>query len=199
LAARGLILIVIALSACETNSKPVATGDSATPQVTASSTPPAPPAPPDTAPRSVALVTTPWVDLKQVFDTSLDAPNFQCAPKQFTVRDTITLRAEVPHGGELSVRAPDSTNFYLIVPPQFEGNSRTLMPTDTFATRLITRFRADIRGDPAVAGRDTLEPIFRQPGPYTFFLASNLWTDYDTQDEMDLAVWHCTITLVPDR
>jgi hypothetical protein len=153
----------------------------------------------ETPPPSVALVTTPWVDVKQVFDTSLDAPNFQCAPRQFTNRDTIILRAEVPHGGQLSVSAPDSTNFYLVFPPDWDKQSVTLMPTDTFANALITRFRGDIRGRPRVYGRDTLEPIFRKPGRYTFFLASNLATDYDTDEEEDRAVWKCTITLLPER
>lgn len=153
----------------------------------------------DTMLHSPALVTTPWVDTKQVMDTSLDGPNFQCAPKEFTDRDTITLRAEVPHGGQLNVRAPDGTDFYLVVPPQWDTLAVSLMPTDTFKTTLITRFRADIRGHPFVNGRDTLEPIFLKPGRYTFQLADNLGTEFDSEEEMDLAVWQCTITLRTDR
>jgi hypothetical protein len=153
----------------------------------------------DTPSWSPALVRTPWIDTKQVMDTSLDAPNFQCAPKEFTNNDTITLRAEVPHGGQLLVQAPDSTDFYLIFPAGSEPGSSSLMPADTFENTLITRFRADIRGRPATYGRDTLEPIFRKPGPYTFSLASNLGTDFDTEEEMELATWRCTITLRSDR
>jgi hypothetical protein len=199
---RKWILVAITATGCTTSgdTRRTETTSSSTQIVAASTTASTTPvAIVDTPSWSPALVRTPWVDTKQVMDTSLDAPNFQCAPKEFTTNDTITLRAEVPHGGQLNVVAPDSTSFYLIIPPQWDRKTLSLMPTDTFKTTLITRFRADIRGHPLANGRDTLEPIFLKPGRYTFQLADNLATDYDSEEEMDLAVWRCTLTLRSDH
>jgi hypothetical protein len=139
-------------------------------------------------------VTTPWTDTKQLLDTSLNAPNFECAPKVFTRSDTITLRAEVPHGGQLSVAQPDGTTFWLVSPPlkSDEGISNYfLSDPETFRNTLILRFRADIRAKPYVYGRDSLEPIFRAPGDYKFTLGENLATEYDEEDPN----WHCVVRL----
>jgi hypothetical protein len=201
LAIRRLIFIAILLSACEGNSRSAELKTSAAPtQIGAASStlPTVQPPEADTSTRS-ALVTTPWVNIKQVMDTSLDAPNFQCAPKQFTLRDTITLRAEVPHGGQLSVVTPDGTIYPLIFPLGEDPKTTALMPPATFENTLITRFRADIRQRPAIYGRDTVERIFRKPGDYTFILGSNLETEVDDEANVDIAFWRCTITLVPDR
>ena len=141
---------------------------------------------------SEALVTSAWVDTKAVFDTSLDAPNFQCAPKVFTSRDTIALRAEIPHGGWLIVAAPDSTIFELTSPTfmQFRGFAPLIDP-EAFKETLILRFRADVRTKADVYGRDTLERVFRLPGEYRFTIGENLATEYDEEDPN----WHCSIRL----
>lgn len=141
---------------------------------------------------SEALVTSPWVDTKAVFDTSLDAPNFQCAPKVFTSRDTIALRVEIPHGGWLSVEGPDST-FFTLSSPFFHEHYpfSPLVEVEALKQMLILRFRADIRMRPNVYGRDTLEPVFRVPGEYRFTIGENLATEYDEEDPN----WHCSIRL----
>jgi len=182
------------LTACQTKTDRAlsqATAASSTEIAVAAST-----TPPNTAPAtrivfSDALVRTPWVDTKQVMDTSLDAPNFQCAPKVFTQKDTLTLRAEVPHGGWLDVNQPDGTDFRLIGPVA-EAAGYALMDTATFANTLIVRFRADLKSRPYVYGRDTLETVFRVPGDYRFTIGYNLATEYDDEDPN----WHCTVRLV---
>ena len=144
---------------------------------------------------SDALVTTVWTDTKAVMDTSLDAPNFQCAPKVVTRKDTITLRAEVPHGGWLTVVQPDSTTFTL-TSPLFDETHRGFTPLvdpEAFKNMLILRFRADIRARPYIYGRDTLEPVFVQPGEYVFTIGENLATEYDEEDPN----WHCTVRFIP--
>ncbi|HYS69611.1 MAG TPA: hypothetical protein VEM14_05170 [Gemmatimonadaceae bacterium] len=142
-------------------------------------------------------MTVPWTDTRQVMDTSLDAPNFQCAPKLFTRRDTLTLRAEVPHGGWLTVTQPDGTTFELVAPPMSRDPGTpnySIMNPEVFANTLILRLRADIRSRPAIYGRDTLEPVFRATGDYKFTIGENLATEFDEQDHQD-PNWYCTIRL----
>lgn len=133
-------------------------------------------------------MTTAWIDTRQVLDTSLDAPNFQCAPKVLTQRDTVILRAEVPHGGWLLLERPDGTSFDLVSPIPDEGYGK-LLDSEAFKNTLIVRFRADIRSRPQVYGRDTLEQVFNLPGEYTFTIGENLGTEYDEEDPN----WHCKI------
>jgi len=128
-------------------------------------------------------------------DTSLDAPNFQCAPKALTLTDTLTLRAEVPHGGWLAVSRPDSAMFMLIE-PGLDVPDSSLVESEAFKNMLTLRIRADIRKPQVYAA--PLEQVFRVPGKYVFTVAENLGTeyDYDEQDHVDLD-WHCTVQVAP--
>jgi hypothetical protein len=144
---------------------------------------------------SSALVTGPWIDTKQVLDTSLDAPNLQCAPKVISRRDTITVRAEVPHGGYLVVINPEHASFYLIQPER--GRPETMGPlgsSEVFMNTLITRFRADVRAKPAIYGRDTLEPVFNAAGKYIIEVGENLESEAD-----DDYIWKCTLRFDPRK
>jgi hypothetical protein len=144
---------------------------------------------------SPALVTGPWIDAKQVLDTSLDAPNLQCAPKVFSRRDTITVRAEVPHGGYLVVLNPEHASFYLIQPEHGHPETRgPLGSSEVFMKTLITRFRADVRAKPAIYGRDTLEPVFNAAGKYIIEVGDNLESEAD-----DDYIWKCTLRLDPRK
>src|SRR2546423_14869250 len=98
----------LCLAACrsEANRTTVQAGQSSTDVPTASSTAPGSSATSTEAVSSAALVTAALTNARQVMDTSLNAPNFQCAPTVVTLKDTLTLRAEVPHGGWLAVAAP---------------------------------------------------------------------------------------------
>lgn len=138
---------------------------------------------------SSAVVTGPWIDTRQVMDTSLDAPNFQCAPKIVTRNDTITLRAEVPHGGWLAVQDPTNVFYHFTAPFPREKGYRVVVDPEAFKNMLILRFRADIKLRPYVYGHDTTETVFRKPGTYTFTIGENLATEYDDEDPN----WHCAV------
>jgi hypothetical protein len=148
---------------------------------------------PDTAIPRTFLVTTPWVDTKEAIDTSLSAPNFQCAPRSFTTGDTLTLRIEVPHGAWLSVKRPDETTFYLVSPVGGSEPNYSVVPSEGFSAMLLIRFRADITSRPLLYGHDNVEPIFTQPGKYVFLVGNNLASDHAGD------VRECTIRLVPVR
>ena len=144
---------------------------------------------------SPALVTGLWIDTKQVFDTSLEAPNLQCAPKVFSRTDTIAVRAEVPHGGYLVVLNPEHTTFYLVQPEGGHPETRgPLGSSETFMNSLITRFRADVRARPAIYGRDTLEPVFNAVGKYIIEVGDNLESEGDAD-----FIWKCTIRFDPRK
>jgi hypothetical protein len=154
---------------------------------------PAAPAHRDTAIPASYVVTTPWEDTKEVIDTSVSAPSFQCVPRSFTPNDTVTLWMVVPHGDALSVERPDGFSFKLVT-PRVEGVANySIVPSEAFANMAMIRFRGDIRSEPFVAGHDTVETIFAQPGKYVFRVGSNLNSDVG-RDVRD-----CTIRLVPVR
>lgn len=187
---RALWLSAIVLLACQTSSDR-ARIDTTHTLMSGSSTPQADSVR-QTNPHSDIVVTAPWADTRQVMDTSLDAPNFQCAPSTVTPKDTITLRAEVPHGGWLAVSRPDSTLFMLIE-PKMPAPDSALVDSEAFQNMLILRMRADIRWRPSVYGR-AAESVFSVPGKYVFTIGQNLGTeyDYDEADHVDLD-WHCTV------
>jgi hypothetical protein len=188
-------IAVAVLVACRSNTEGATASANASSSSSASSTSLAQAANENLLPNMPAqsVVTAGWTDTKAVFDTSLNAPNMQCAPKLATRSDTIAIRAEIPHGGQLSVEQPDGTVFSLVMPPDKRSPDYSLVDAESFRNILVLRFRADIRSRPSVYGRDTLEPIFRVPGDYRFTLGENLATEYDEEDPN----WHCTIHFQP--
>jgi hypothetical protein len=139
----------------------------------------------------MSLDTMPWTDAKGVFDTTESAPNFQCAPRIFTPADTLTLRIAVPHGEWLTVRRPDETTFNIVSPATPGEPNYSIMPSDSFRGRLITRFSGDIRSRALAAGHENVEPIFGESGRYTFLVGENL------QGNRGRDVRECTLRLVP--
>jgi len=107
-----------------------------------------------------------------------------------TLKDTITLRMETPHGEYLTVTQPDSTEFYLSYPNPTESRNFFLVPADSFAQMPTIRFRADIRSRPRIYGRDTLEPVFSKPGKYVLTIGHKL------ESEASSEIHRCTIRLV---
>jgi hypothetical protein len=142
---------------------------------------------------SSALVTSPGTDAKQVMDTSINAPGLQCAPTVITRRDTITLRMENPHGEYLEVTQPNGTLFYLIYPHPREPPNYLLMSSEAFTEMPTIRFLADVRSKPRIYGRDTLEPVFQEPGKYVLMIGSNLESERGSQ------IHKCTIRLVTQK
>lgn len=142
---------------------------------------------------SRGLVTSPSTDIKQVMDTSIKAPNLQCAPKMFSRRDTITMRMEVPHGEYLVVIQPNGTWFYLVYPHDVDGPNYSLVPSDTFKAMPTIRFRGDVKGKPWVYGRDTLETVFQEPGKYVLETGANIASERGSQ------IWKCSVRFVPQK
>jgi hypothetical protein len=145
----------------------------------------------DTAIPAMSLDTMPWTDTRELFDTTESAPAFQCAPHLFTPADTVTLRIAVPHAVWLKVRRPDETVFDIVAPPAPGQPNYSVVPSDSFANRLVMRFSGDMRSRPLLAGHDGVEPIFGQPGRYTFMVG-----DY-SQSDRGRDVRECMIKLVP--
>jgi hypothetical protein len=189
--------LAVVVAACHVRDDRTAGGNTASSTVTVASGSPTSVAASSTAASttpelvvdSSALVTAPWTDTKQVMDTTLDAPNFQCAPKVVTRNDTITLRAEVPHGGWLAVQDPSDVFYYFTTPLSRETGYSVVVDPEAFKNMLVLRFRADIKLRPYVHGHDTTETVFRKPGKYTFTIGENLATEYDEEDPN----WHCTV------
>lgn len=139
---------------------------------------------------STALVTTPWVDTKQVMDTSINAPNLQCAPKIISRGDTLTLRMEVPHGEYLAVSRPDRAIFFLVYPKP-EPND-FLVLSEPFKDMPIIRFRADLQARPRIYGRETPEPLFSGPGDYLFVVGDHLESEGGEE-----YAWKCSVRFQP--
>lgn len=142
---------------------------------------------------SGALVTTASRDTEEVKHTSINGGGLQCLPRVFSLRDTITLQMEAPHGEYLMVTRTDSTNFFLTYPYPREPRNYLLVPSETFAQMPIIRFRATVRAKPRIYGRDTLEPVFNQPGGYVLTIGHNL------QSEASSEIYKCTIRLAPEK
>jgi hypothetical protein len=126
----------------------------------------------------------------EAVDTSIDARTFKCAPKVFSLRDSITLRMQVPHGEYLVVNQPNGTLFYLVYPQL--GDTRqnySLLPSDIFKQTPTIRFGANVKAEPRVYGRDTLEAVFHKPGNYVLVIGSNL------ESERGSGIHKCTIRL----
>jgi hypothetical protein len=137
------------------------------------------------------VVTTPWVDARDVIDTSASAPGFQCVPRSFTDADTLTLRIAVPHGDWLSVKRPDETIFYLVAPGAGTAPNYSIVPSEAFRDMSMIRFQGGIISRPGSGGSGAMTPIFTQSGKYEFLVGNNLASasPHDVRE--------CTIRLVP--
>lgn len=87
-----------------------------------------------------------------------------------------------PHGGDLAVRAPDGTDFFVIYSPNEVGTgTRPLMDPERFMRlgqlKLVTD---EIKARPWEYGREKTELIFTKTGWYEVRLSDNLMTDDGT-------------------
>ena len=139
---------------------------------------------------ATALVKGSPTDASGGADTSVGSAAFQCAPKVFSRRDTITLRMKTPHGEYLAVNQPNGTIFYLIYPHP-EPSDPVLESSEAFVEIPTIRFRADLKARPRVYGRDTLEAVFREPGEYVLRIGHKL------ESERASEIHKCTVRLVP--
>lgn len=139
---------------------------------------------------ATALVASSPTDPKGEVAESSGSPAFQCAPKVFSRRDTITLRMTVPHGEYLAVTPPDTTWFYLIYPHP-DPSDRVLESSEAFVDMPAIRFPADLKARPRVYGRDTLEAVFREPGDYVLRIGRKLESDRASE------IHKCTVRFVP--
>ena len=105
-----------------------------------------------------------------------------CSPPKLFRGDTLSLEMAVPHGGDLAVRAPDGTDFFVVYQAHDEGpGAAPLMDPDKFMKvgqlELITD---KTKARPWVYGRDKNELIFTRSGWYSVRLSENLQTDDGT-------------------
>jgi hypothetical protein len=109
-----------------------------------------------------------------------DSTALSCAPKSLGPRDTLTLRMETPHGGELSIHSPDDV-FYVVVAPEYDTSAArfAVVPNASFKTMSTLKVPADLRLPPRLYGRDTIpEPVFNRSGEYTVLMGENMASDH---------------------
>lgn len=184
--------VALLLMSCERTAKPRENGSEASSTPTAGVRAPTPTSSSliDSAHGApAALVASP----SGAADSAMDIEGLQCSPPVFSLKDTITLRMEYPHGEYLMVSQPDSTPFFLVYPDTTEPRNFFLVPADRFVTMPAIRFRADVKSLPRVYGRDTLETVFAKPGKYVVTIGHRLETEAASD------VYKCTIRLVTNK
>jgi hypothetical protein len=110
------------------------------------------------------------------------SPMLSCRPRTLAPGGTLTLRFGFPHPGELAIRAPDGTWFFLVYDPDETrpAQFRPLIDKDAFRKlRELVIPSATAVGSPWVKRRDKNELIFPQPGEYQVELTEILETDAD--------------------
>src|SRR4051812_30145354 len=153
-------------------------------------------------PRAVSSSTTP-LDSAAVPDSIMgdaddyvppisDSTAFSCSPKLLGPADTLTFRMQKPHGGELSIRAPENVSFSVVAPPSDSSATRfAVVSSEQFKTMDVLKVAADLRLPPRVYGKDTIpEPVFSHPGEYTMYMGDRLASDYTVP-------FFCTISFNP--
>src|SRR5438105_4842561 len=100
-------------------------------------------------------------------------PMLSCQPQMLTSKGTLTLRFRFPHPGELAIRAPDGTWFFLVYDQDDASATqlRPLLDKEGFRRlRELTLPAATTLGSAWVAGRDKNELIFSHSGKYEVVL-----------------------------
>lgn len=120
-----------------------------------------------------------------------DSLSFSCKPKSFGPHDTLTLRMEAPHGGEVAVTTPDKTWYQFVYRPGTPNENYSVVPSETFKTMSMLKVPAAIRLPPAVYGRDTPEVVFSRGGQYVLVMGENLHSDYTERPYI------CSVTFLP--
>lgn len=105
----------------------------------------------------------------------------RCSPASLGRADTLTLAMSVPHGRELSIEGPTGDFFNLVLAEPQPSDGPMLLPADTFRVLPVVRLPVgSLRSKPFVAGRDSVELVFANPGAYRLRLAEVLNTDDGT-------------------
>lgn len=106
----------------------------------------------------------------------------KCSPQKLFRGDTLSLEMATPHGGDLAVRAPDGTDFFVVYIPNDDGpGSGPLMDQKEFVKLGQLRLITDkTKARPWVYGREKNELIFTKTGWYQVRLSENLQTDDGT-------------------
>ncbi len=102
----------------------------------------------------------------------------KCSPQKLFRGDTLTLDMATPHGGDLAVRSPDGTDFFIIYSTEVSPATRPLMDAERFMRlgqlKLVTD---ETKARPWVYGREKDELIFTKTGWYQARLSENLMSD----------------------
>jgi hypothetical protein len=108
-----------------------------------------------------------------------DSVEFSCTPSSLRPGDTLTLRLDTPHGGELMVHTPSDVFFSFVRPPDNPGQKYSIVHSEDFKTMSTLKVPADIRLPPAVYGKDTIpEAVFSRPGQYVLQMGDKLESDH---------------------
>lgn len=126
-------------------------------------------------------------------DSLIGIDAFKCTPTVATLKDTITLRMETPHGEYLTVTRPDSNEVFLAYPQPTEPRYFFLVPGDSFVDMATIRFRADLKSGRRIDNRDTLEAVFDKPGKYVLTIGHKL------ESEQSSEIHKCTIRVVSSK
>jgi hypothetical protein len=119
-----------------------------------------------------------------------------CSPTVLKSDSTLILRFKLPHPGELAIRAPDGTYYFLAYDPG-AGIPPGLTPiADKESFRKMSELALPVgraMGSPWLYGRESNELIFKEPGVYMVTLAEVLETDAKQPE------FYCKVILKPAR
>ena len=106
----------------------------------------------------------------------------KCSPQKLFRGDILLLDMLTPHGGNLAVRTPDGTDFFVVYDPHEESAAaRPLIDPEEFMKLAQLKLVTDkTKAKPWVYGRDKNELIFTRTGWYAVRLSENLETDDGT-------------------
>jgi hypothetical protein len=106
---------------------------------------------------------------------------FSCRPQTLRKGGTLVLRFALPHPAELGVQRPDGTPIFLVYDRDgsMAPGLTPFVSKGEFRQKRVLRLHADSAGTPWVAGHDTNEKIFTEPGEYEFLLREVLETDVE--------------------
>ena len=109
-----------------------------------------------------------------------DSTEFSCTPRSLRPHDTLTLRLDTPHGGELMVHTPSDVFFSFVYPPYDTAHQKySIVRSEDFRTVSTLKVPVDVRLPPLIYGKDTIaEAVFSRPGQYVLQMGDTLASDY---------------------
>lgn len=101
-----------------------------------------------------------------------------CTPAVLTSGEKLTIRFPLPHPAELSIFAPDGTEYLVVYQPLPSSGVTPFVDEESF--RKMAKLELPVSTAmawPFVYGRTGKEPVFQKPGTYKVLLADTIHTD----------------------